>query len=90
MKRKKRNALSKKIKPLKNRLKSLEQDIESYESRIADIEEKMAKPDFYDDSDEVKKISMEYEDLKSSLSNAFGKWEEIAGRIEFIEQDYDA
>jgi ATP-binding cassette subfamily F protein 3 len=50
----------------------------------------MAKADFYDDEDRVKKVSMEYEELKSSLTDAFGKWEEIAGRIEFIEQDYDA
>jgi len=86
----KRNALSKKIKPLKKRLKTLEKDIETYESRIAEIEEMMAKPDFYDDADRVKEISIEYEELKSSLNDAFGKWEEIAGRIEYIEQDYDA
>jgi len=86
----KRNALSKKIKPLKKRLTTLEKDIESYESRIAEIEDLMAKPDFYDDSDHVKEISLEYEELKNSLNGAFSKWEEIAGRIEFIEKDYDA
>ena len=85
----KRNALSKKIKPLKKRLKDLEKSIEESETRIAEIEEMMAKPDFYDDSERVKEISMEYEELKSTLTDAFGKWEEIAGRIEFIEQDYD-
>jgi len=85
----KRNALSKKIKPLKKRLKDLEKSIEQSETRIAEIEEMMAKPDFYDDSERVKEISMEYEELKSTLTDAFGKWEEIAGRIEFIEQDYD-
>ena len=86
----KRNALSKKIKPLKKRLKDLEKSIEQSETRIAEIEEMMAKPDFYDDSERVKEISMEYEELKSTLADAFGKWEEIAGRIEFIEQDYDS
>jgi len=86
----KRNALSKKIKPLKKRLKDLEKSIEESETRIAEIEEMMAKPDFYDDSERVKEISMEYEELKSTLADAFGKWEEIAGRIEFIEQDYDS
>jgi len=50
----------------------------------------MAQSDFYDDADQVKNISMEYDELKSSLNQAFGKWEEIAGRIEFIEQDYDS
>jgi len=85
----KRNALSKKIKPLKKRLKDLEKSIEQSETRITEIEEMMAKPDFYDDEDRVKEISMEYDTLKNSLNEAFGKWEEIAGRIEYIEQDYD-
>ncbi|WP_340104727.1 ABC-F family ATP-binding cassette domain-containing protein [Rhodohalobacter sp. 8-1] len=85
----KRNALSKKIKPLKKRIKALEKDIETYETRIAEIEEMMAEPDFYDDADRVKEISMEYDDLKNSLNGAFGKWEEIAGRIEFIEEEYE-
>ena len=85
----KRNALSKKIKPLKKRLKDLEKSIEQSETRIAEIEEMMAKPDFYDEEDRVKEISMEYDTLKNSLNEAFGKWEEIAGRIEYIEQDYD-
>jgi len=85
----KRNALSKKIKPLKKRLKDLEKSIEESETRIAEIEEMMAKPDFYDEEDRVKEISMEYDTLKNSLNEAFGKWEEIAGRIEYIEQDYD-
>ena len=86
----KRNALSKKIKPLKKRLNTLEKDIETYETRIAEIEEMMAQSDFYDDADRVKEISMEYDELKNSLNQAFGKWEEIAGRIEFIEEEYDS
>jgi len=86
----KRNALSKKIKPLKKRITALEKEIEQTEARISEIEEMMAQSDFYDDADQVKDISMEYDELKSSLNQAFGKWEEIAGRIEFIEQDYDS
>ena len=86
----KRNALSKKIKPLKKRITALEKEIEQTEARISEIEEMMAQSDFYDDADQVKNISMEYDELKSSLNQAFGKWEEIAGRIEFIEQDYDS
>lgn len=86
----KRNALSKKIKPLKNRLQNLEKEISTYETRIEEIETKMAEPDFYDDSDRVKKVSIEYEDLKQKLADSFSKWEEIAGRIEFIEENYEA
>ncbi|CAN5317262.1 ABC-F family ATP-binding cassette domain-containing protein [soil metagenome] len=85
----KRNALSKKIKPLKNRLQKLEKEISDYESRIEEIESLMAEPDFYDDSDKVKKVSLEYEEVKQNLNQSFNKWEEIAGRIEFIEEEYE-
>jgi ATP-binding cassette subfamily F protein 3 len=87
----KRNALSKKmkIKPLKKRLQKIEKQIAGYETRIDEIETRMAEPDFYDDSEKVKKLSMEYEELKQTLTESFSKWEEIAGRIEFIEEEYE-
>ena len=81
----KRQVLSKKLNPLKKRLETIESDVETKEARKAKIEELMAKPDFYDDSDEVKKISLEYESLKADLVDLMHKWEEIAGRIEFVE-----
>ncbi len=83
----KRNALSKKIKPLKNRLQKIENEIEKQELRKAEIEEAMADQSFYDDSENVKKISLEYEEVKSNLAENLNKWEEIAGRIEFVESE---
>lgn len=88
MEAEKRNALSKKIKPLKKRLDSIEKEIEKKEERKAEIEEAMADSGFYDDSDRVKKISLEYETIKSDLADHLTKWEEIAGRIEFIEAEW--
>ena len=85
----KRQVLSKKLNPLKKRLETIESDVETKEARKAKIEELMAKPDFYDDSDEVKKISLEYESLKADLVDLMHKWEEIAGRIEFVEGEYE-
>ncbi len=86
----KRQALSKKLKPLKKRLETIESDVETKEARKAEIEELMAQPDFYDDSDEVKEISLEYESIKTDLVELMHKWEEIAGRIEFVENEYEA
>ena len=83
----KRNALSKKINPLKKRMEKVEQLIEKMEERKADIETAMADPDFYDDSEKVKEISLEYESIKTELAENLNKWEEIAGRIEFIEEN---
>jgi ATP-binding cassette subfamily F protein 3 len=84
-----RNALSKKLKPLKQRLEKIEREVETMEERKAEIEALMADPGFYDDSDEVKKISLEYESIKTDLVDHMHKWEEIAGRIEFVENEYD-
>lgn len=81
----KRNALSKKIKPLKNRLDEVEKLIEKFEERKSEIEAVMADQAFYDDPDNVKKVSLEYEEIKNQLAEHLNKWEEIAGRIEFIE-----
>lgn len=85
----KRNALSKKVKPLKQRLEKIENEVEAMEERKDQIEAMMAEPGFYDDPDEVKKTSLEYESLKTDLVDKMHKWEEIAGRIEFVESEYD-
>jgi ATP-binding cassette subfamily F protein 3 len=84
-----RNALSKKLKPLKNRLEEIESDIAAREERKEEIEAMMADSHFYDDSDKVKEISLEYEELKTEIAEKMHKWEEIAGRIEFVESEYE-
>lgn len=86
----KRNALSKKIKPLQKRLEETEQRIENLEERKAEIETEMADTAFYDDPEKVKETSLEYESIKNELAELLNKWEEIAGRIEFIEGSYEA
>lgn len=85
----KRNTLSRKVKPLKKRLQEFENDIEELEERKMEIEELMADPNFYDDEDRVKEISLEYETVKAESAEKMGKWEEIAGRIEHIENSFD-
>jgi len=81
----KRNALSKKIKPLKKRLNEIEAEIEKGEAQKADIEKLMSAESFYDDAEAVKKSSMVYESIKSNLADLLNKWEEVAGRIEFVQ-----
>ncbi|TVR19280.1 MAG: ABC transporter ATP-binding protein [Balneolaceae bacterium] len=88
MEAEKRNALSKKIKPLQKRLEETEKRVEKLEERKAEIELLMADTSFYDNPDKVKETSMEYESIKNELAELLNKWEEIAGRIEFIEGEY--
>ncbi len=85
----KRNALSRKVKPLKKRLNELESEIEQLEQRKMEIEELMADTSFYDDEENVKKTSLEYESIKTESAEKMEKWEEIAGRIEHIEESFD-
>jgi len=87
MEAEKRNALSKKIKPLKKRLTEIEAEIEKGEQQKAEIEKLMSAESFYDDAEAVKKSSMKYETIKSNLSDLLNKWEEVAGRIEFVEKE---
>ncbi|MEX2368717.1 MAG: ABC-F family ATP-binding cassette domain-containing protein [Balneolaceae bacterium] len=85
----KRQAKAKKLKPMQRRLEQIEREIEKGEARKKEIEEVMADPDFYEDEEQVKEISMEYETLKNHLTQTLSKWEELAGRIEFIEEEYE-
>ncbi|HMB40846.1 MAG TPA: ATP-binding cassette domain-containing protein, partial [Balneolaceae bacterium] len=84
-----RNALSKKLNPLKKRLSEIEKDIDKKETRQAEIETEMADTAFYDDSERVKEVSLEYEKIKTDMAELLNKWEEVAGRIEYVESEYD-
>lgn len=84
----KRQKKSKQLKPIKKKMDPLEEHIELKESRKEEIEELMAQPDFYDDSDEVKGISMEYEKLKAELVETYAEWEELASQMSEIEEEF--
>lgn len=82
-----RNELNKRIRPIKNKLESVEKEIEQKEERKSEIEELMAQTDFYDDSERVKKTSIEYETIKKELTDLMYKWEEYSMRIEAVEEE---
>ncbi len=86
----KRQERAKKVKPLQKRLAEIEKEIETRERRKKEIEQQMGSPDFYDDGEKVKNISIEYEALKSEIAESYSKWEEIAGRIEFVESGLES
>lgn len=82
-----RNALNRKIRPIKQKLQQVEQDIEAKELRKAEIEELMAQPDFYEDNTRVKEVTLEYEEIKKSLTDLLFKWEEYSTQIEEAEAE---
>lgn len=82
-----RNQFNKRIRPIKQKLDKVETDIEKNELRKAEIEEMMAKSDFYDDAEQVKTTSLEYESIKNEITNLMFKWEEYSNQIEEIESE---
>jgi len=82
-----RNELNKRVRPIKKKLEAVERDIEKSELRKSEIEELMAQTDFYEDNDRVKEITLEYEELKKSLTDLMYKWEDYSMRIEAAESE---
>lgn len=85
-----RQELYRKVRPLKKRLRTLEEEIEQMEARKQEIETAMADPSFYEDADRVKETTLEYDRIRKELAAGYSKWEELAGRIEFAEQELDS
>ena len=83
-----RNELSRRTKPIRKNIEELEKEIAKMESRKDEIEATMAQPDFYDDAENVKKFSLEYDQLKADLTDRYSKWEEYQNRMEVIEQEF--
>ena len=84
-----RNALNKQVRPIKQKLEKVEKEIEEKEIRKSEIEELMAQTDFYDDNDKVKEVTLEYEELKKSLTDLMYQWEDYSNRIEAVESELD-
>lgn len=82
-----RNERNKRIRPLKKKMEALEKEIEEIEAKKLEIEAQMGTADFYDDNDNVKKATMEYEALKQTLTDRYSAWEEYALRLENIEEE---
>ncbi|HKK47174.1 MAG TPA: ABC-F family ATP-binding cassette domain-containing protein [Balneolaceae bacterium] len=76
------------LKPLKKEFDPLEDQIEKMEHRKDEIEALMAQPDFYEDEERVKEISMEYEKLKAELVEVYARWEDLALQISEIEEEF--
>ncbi|HKL17868.1 MAG TPA: ABC-F family ATP-binding cassette domain-containing protein [Halalkalibaculum sp.] len=85
----KRQARYRKVKPLQKKLEKAESRIEKLEKRKKEIEEAMADSEFYDDSEQVKKTTMEYDKLKAELVEVYSEWEELAMEISEIEEEFE-
>jgi ATP-binding cassette subfamily F protein 3 len=67
---------------LRARLKELESEIAKKEARLQDLSDQMANPDLYRDGERARQVSRERKALEAEVGTLYGKWEELALRLE--------
>jgi ATP-binding cassette subfamily F protein 3 len=77
-----RQRKSREVAPLKARLKEIEGDIARIEARVRELTDQMANPDLYKDGDRAREVARERKDLEEQVASLYGKWEELAVRLE--------
>jgi ATP-binding cassette subfamily F protein 3 len=77
-----RQRKSRAIAPLKARLKELETEIAKIEARIRDLDDQMANPDLYRDAEKARDAARERKAMEEQAASLYGKWEELAMRLE--------
>lgn len=77
-----RQQKSRAIAPLKARLKELESEIAAIEARVRNLNDQMANPDLYRDSGKAREVARERKTLEEQAASLYGKWEELALRLE--------
>jgi ATP-binding cassette subfamily F protein 3 len=75
---------SREIAPLRARLQELEAEIAKIEARARDLTDQMADPDLYRDGDRAREVARERKALEQQAASLYGKWEELALRLESI------
>jgi len=77
-----RQRKSREVAPLRARLKETEAEIARIEVRVRDLADQMANPDLYKDGDRAREVARERKDLEGQVAALYGKWEELAVRLE--------
>jgi ATP-binding cassette, subfamily F, member 3 len=77
-----RQRKSREMGPLKARLKETEAEIARIEARVRDLTDQMANPEIYKDGERVREVARERKGLEGQAGSLYGKWEELAVRIE--------
>jgi len=85
-----RQRKSREVAPLRARLKETEAEIARIEARVRDLTDQMANPDLYKDGDRARDVARERKDLEGQVASLYGKWEELAVRLEAALAERDA
>jgi ATP-binding cassette subfamily F protein 3 len=79
-----RQRKSREAAPLRARLEELESEITQAEARIQTLTDQMANPDLYKDGDRAREVARERKALEEQVKSLYGKWEELAFRLEGV------
>ena len=77
-----RQRKSRELAPLKARLKETEEAIAKGEARIQELTDQMANPELYKDGERAREVAREKKGLEEQVGSLYGKWEELALRLE--------
>ena len=77
-----RQRKSREMGPLRARLKETEAEIARIEARVRDLTDQMANPEIYKDGERAREVARERKGLEGQAGSLYGKWEELAVRIE--------
>jgi ATP-binding cassette subfamily F protein 3 len=77
-----RQRKSRELAPLKARLKETEEAIVKGEARIQELTDQMANPELYKDGERAREVVREKKGLEEQVGSLYGKWEELALRLE--------
>ena len=77
-----RQRKSRELAPLRARLAEVETEIGKAERRIQDLTDQMANPELYRDGERVREVARERKALQDQVASLYGKWEELAMRVE--------
>ena len=70
-------------------LKIIENEIELLESRKAKFENTLNDENLYSNPEEIKNVTIEYEEVKTKLKSSYSKWDELSEKLEAIESEFD-
>ena len=57
---------------------------------MRDLTDQMANPDLYRDGDRAREVARERKDLEGQVASLYGKWEELAVRLESAKAETEA
>jgi len=84
-----RQRRSKVLNPLKKELEELEDEISKLEEKQAEVSAQLNLPETATDGAAMQRLSTDYKQITDTLEKAYGKWDQLNEKIEFVTKEID-